>query len=329
MNPIDPRIVVICGGVGAARFLRGLIDLVPPTSISAIVNVADDMELHGLWVSPDLDTIMYTLADAIDPERGWGLVDETWQAMEGLGRYGDRNWFSLGDKDLATHMQRTAMLNEGATLTEATAHLAEAWGVGVNLLPASNDRVSTRITRADTGEEISFQEYFVGLRHDVPVASVAFDGIATAAPTPEVATAIEEADIIIVAPSNPLVSIAPVIEIRGMSDLLRKANAPTVAVSPIVGGNAVKGPAADMLKALGHRCDAVGIAALWKDLADVLVIDQLDAGLASAVARNGVVPFVTDTIMSDPDRRRGLARSALSAAIIAGKCTGGIHDADA
>lgn len=314
MSAPAPKIAVICGGVGAARFLRGLIDTVPAASISAIVNIADDMELHGLWISPDLDTIMYTLADAIDPERGWGLRNETWHAMKSLGRYGERNWFSLGDNDLGTHLQRTALLDEGATLTEATRELRSAWGVEVDLLPVSNDRVATKVTRADTDEEITFQEYFVGLRHDVPVASVTFDGIESARPTPEVRQSIEQADAIVIAPSNPLVSIAPVIEVPGMSALLREASAPKVAISPIVGGNALKGPAADMLTTMGHRCDAAGIAALWADVADVLLIDDQDAALASAVAHQSVIPFVTNTIMSDPDRRCGVARAALSAA---------------
>ena len=252
-------IVVISGGVGAARLLRGLIDIVPARSVTAIVNVADDMELHGLSISPDLDTVMYTLADAIDPERGWGLVDETWNAMEALGRYGSRNWFSLGDRDLGTHMQRSAMLAEGATLTEATAALRNAWDVEVKILPVTDDPVSTRITRDDTGETIAFQEYFVGLKHAVPVSAVTFEGIDTARPTPQVTQAIATADLVIVAPSNPVVSIAPVLQVPGIAEALHESPATRVAVSPIVGGHALKGPAADMLTSLGHRCDAAGV----------------------------------------------------------------------
>ncbi len=307
------HIVVISGGVGAARLLRGLIDVVPASSITAIVNVADDMELHGLSISPDLDTVMYTLADAIDPERGWGLRDETWNAMETLGRYGCRDWFSLGDRDLGTHMHRSAMLAEGATLTEATDALRKAWEVEVNILPASNDRVSTQITRADTGETVSFQEYFVGLQHAVPVSSVTFDGIARARPTPQVTDALNSADAIIIAPSNPLVSIAPVLDIPGIDDALQVSTAMRVAVSPIVGGNALKGPAADMLTSLGHRCDAAGIATLWAPFVDVLLIDDADAALASDVAAAGVVPYVADTVMADPARRRSVARATLTA----------------
>lgn len=309
-------IVVISGGVGAARLLRGLIDIVPARSVTAIVNVADDMELHGLSISPDLDTVMYTLADAIDPERGWGLVDETWNAMEALGRYGSRNWFSLGDRDLGTHMQRSAMLAEGATLTEATAALRNAWDVEVKILPVTDDPVSTRITRDDTGETIAFQEYFVGLKHAVPVSAVTFEGIDTARPTPQVTQAIATADLVIVAPSNPVVSIAPVLQVPGIAEALDESPATRVAVSPIVGGHALKGPAADMLTSLGHRCDAAGVAAMWSDHVDILLIDDADAALAHAVAAAGVVPYVTDTIMATPARRQAVARSTLSAAVL-------------
>lgn len=310
---IPNNIVVISGGVGAARLLRGLIDVVPASSITAIVNVADDMELHGLSISPDLDTVMYTLADAIDPDRGWGLKDETWNAMESLGRYGNRNWFSLGDRDLGTHMHRSAMLAEGSTLTEVTDALRQAWDVDVNILPVSNDRIATRITREDTGETVSFQEYFVGLQHAVPVSSIEFEGIATARPTPEATSALATADAIIIAPSNPMVSIAPVLEVPGIAEALASSPAMRVAVSPIVGGNALKGPAADMLTSLGLRCDAAGIASLWSQYIDVLLIDDDDAALAQAVAETGVVPFVTDTIMADSTRRRAVARATVTA----------------
>ncbi len=310
----DPSpIVVISGGVGAARFLRGLIDVVDPTMVTAIVNVADDMELHGLNISPDLDTVTYTLADAIDAERGWGLRDETWNAMGALGRYGDRNWFSLGDKDLATHLERTAMLAEGATLTEATAKITKSWEVPVSILPVSNDRISTFVTRADTGEEISFQEYFVGEAHSVEISAIRFDNIENANVTPEVLDAIANAQRVIIAPSNPMVSIAPVLSVPGLTEALAKSTAPTVAISPIIGGQALKGPAANMLSQLGHSPSVVGVAELWAELVDTMLIDDTDAASASAVASTGTVPFVTDTIMATPQRRAKLARAALSA----------------
>ena len=309
----SPNIAVICGGVGAARFLRGLVRVADPASISAIINVADDMVLHGLAISPDIDTITYTLADAIDPDRGWGLRNETWRAMEALGRYGDRNWFSLGDQDLATHMQRTARLAEGASLTAVTAEIASAWEVDVTLLPVTNDPVSTRVTRTDTGEEISFQEYFVGTQHSVAISAVRFDGIEQARVTAEAAAAIRTADIVVIAPSNPIVSIAPVLDIPGVREALSARSGSCVAISPIVGGEALKGPAANMLHELGLDASAIGVAQLWSDVIDVLLIDDVDAAHALAIARCGVTPFVSDTIMASPTRSSALARSVLSA----------------
>ncbi len=310
----DRRITVICGGVGAARFLRSLIRVVDPASITAIINVADDMVLHGLSISPDIDTVTYTLADAIDPDRGWGLREETWRAMEALRRYGDGDWFSLGDQDLATHLHRTARLADGATLTEVTAEIATAWDIDVTLLPVSNDRISTHVTRADTNEELSFQEYFVGQQHGVPISSVRFDGIDAATISADADTAIRTADIVVVAPSNPIVSIGPVLAVPGVHDALAATNAPCVAISPIIGGEALKGPAANMLAELGHSPTAVGVAELWSDLVDVMLIDDADAALSQGVAATGVVPYVTDTIMASPERSARLATSTLSAA---------------
>ena len=316
MTLTDEEVVVISGGVGAARFMRGLIDVVDAQKVTAVVNVADDMVLHGLRISPDIDTVTYTLADAIDPDRGWGLRDESWNAMGALARYGNGDWFSLGDKDLATHMQRTSLMNNGATLTEATEQIAKRWDVRVSVLPVSNDRVSTMVTRADTSEEISFQEYFVGLQHDVPVSKVRFDNVENAKPTSEVLDAITRCGTVIIAPSNPIVSIAPVLAVPGMREALSSRTGAAVAISPIVGGKALKGPAANMLTELGHRCDAAGVTELWKDLVDVMLIDDADAHLASAVSAAGVIPFVTDTIMQTPQRRARLAQTALSAAAL-------------
>ncbi len=323
MPPSDqhPSILVICGGVGAARFLRGLVDVVEPTSITAVINVADDMVLHGLSISPDIDTVTYTLADAIDPERGWGLRNETWRAMEAIARYGGGDWFSLGDQDLATHMHRTARLADGARLTEVTGEIARSWDVAVQLLPVSDDPISTRVTRADTNEEISFQEYFVGHQHGVPVGAVRFEGIDDATPSPEVMAAIDQADIIVIAPSNPIVSIEPVMAVPGLREALRGATAPTVAISPIVGGAALKGPAADMMDALGHGADVAGVAQLWADDVDLMLIDNVDAHRATAVREAGVVPYITDTVMATPERRARLARTTLAAASLLSSTT--------
>lgn len=309
----SPNIAVICGGVGAARFLRGLIDVTDPSSITAIVNVADDMVLHGLSISPDIDTVTYTVADAIDTERGWGLKDETWEAMTSLERYGDRNWFSLGDKDLATHMQRTARLAEGATLTEVTAEIATAWDIDISILPVSNDSIATFVTRQDTQVEVPFQEYFVGLQHGVPISNVRFEGIETASASPEVLDALKTADMVVIAPSNPIVSIAPVLGVPGVTEALKANSGVTVGISPIVGGEALKGPAANMMTELGHGANTTGVAELWSDVIDILLIDDADAARSASVAELGITPFITDTIMLTPQRRARLARTTLSA----------------
>lgn len=307
-------ITVVCGGVGAARFLRALTSVVDPAMVTAVINVADDMVLHGLSISPDIDTVTYTLAEAIDPERGWGLRNETWHAMDALGRYGDRNWFALGDQDLATHLQRTARLAEGATLTEVTQEIGEAWGVGVRLLPVTNDPVSTRVTIADSNEEIGFQEYFVGRGHDIAISDIRFDGIRNARATPEVIDAIENTDLLVIAPSNPIVSIGPVLAVPSVREALVDRRVPSIAISPIIGGEALKGPAARMLDELGHHASALGVAQLWSEVIDVLLIDDVDGALARSIADSGVVPYVTDTVMGDPARSSSLARSVLSAA---------------
>lgn len=250
-----PAVAVLAGGVGAARFLRGLVRVVPPAGIAAIVNTGDDTELHGLSISPDLDTIVYTLADAIDAERGWGLADETWRTMEALGRYAAvrpdgsdaaPTWFNLGDRDAATHFYRTARLGEGATLTDVTAEIARAWQLRISVLPMTDDRFRTVVRLAATGDDVAFQNYFVQLRHDVAVSGVRFehDG---ARLTPAARDALSGARSIVIAPSNPLVSIGPIRALDGVDDLLAARRDRVVAVSPIVGGVALKGPADRML----------------------------------------------------------------------------------
>ena len=305
--------VTIAGGVGAARFLSGLLQVAPPTSCTAIVNVGDDVELHGLWVSPDLDTVTYTLAGAIDPEREWGLAGETWNAMDALGRYGGITWFNLGDRDLATHLYRTQRRREGAALGEVTGEIVRAWGLELRVLPVTDDRVETRVTLADTGEEVNFQEYFVKHHHGVPVQAVRFAGARDARPGPGVLDAITGAATVVIAPSNPLVSIAPVLAVPGVRDAIAARRAHTVAVSPIVGGAALKGPADRMLVELGHESSVLGVARLYVDLASVLVIDEVDAEHADAVEALGLRCVVTDTIMKSPERAASLARAVLAA----------------
>ncbi len=305
-------ICVLAGGVGAARFLLGLLDVVPATEVVAVVNVGDDLELHGLHISPDLDTVTYTLAGAIDPERGWGLAGETWHAMEALNRYGDGSWFRLGDRDLATHLHRTQLLTDGVALSTVTAEIAAAWGLELTLLPATDDELRTRITLA-SGPEISFQDYFVRHQHGVEVAAIRFAGADEAGPAPGVLEAIRDAEVVVVAPSNPLVSIDPVLAVPGVRAALEARRSTVVAVSPIVGGAALKGPADRMLRELGHEPSALGVARHHAAVAGTLVIDDVDADLAPAIEAIGVRPVVTDTIMRDPAVRAALARTTLEA----------------
>ncbi len=305
-------ITVISGGVGAARFLGGLVQVVEPTEVTAIGNVGDDLELHGLHISPDLDTITYTLAGAINPDTGWGLAGETWQAMESLGRYGGATWFNLGDRDLGTHLYRTQRLTEGATLSEVTAEIIRTWGIDIALRPVTDHRLRTMVTVVGGGE-IDFQEYFVHRQHSVPVSAVRFDGADSAAPAPGVLEAIASAELVVIAPSNPLVSIDPVLAVPGVRDGLVARRDRTVAISPIVAGEALKGPADRLMRELGHSATVVGVAELYADLASTLVIDEADVALADGVEAAGLRCIVAPTIMSDAAASRSLGETVLSA----------------
>lgn len=306
-------ITVLAGGVGAARLMAGLVQVVPPSEVTAVVNTGDDVVMHGLHISPDLDTVTYTLAGADNPETGWGLAGETWQAMGSLGRYGGDTWFNLGDLDLGTHLYRTGNLASGVGLAEITAGISAGWGLEPTLLPMTEDRVATMVTLAD-GDEVGFQEYFVRLRHDVPVSSVRFDGAEDSSPGPGVLEAIAGADVVVVAPSNPIVSIGPLLAVPGITDAIRARRDSTVAVSPIVAGAALKGPADRLMRELGHEASVVGVARIYRDLASCLVIDSADADLADAVEAEGMACVVTDTVMSSPEVAAGLAKTVLGAA---------------
>lgn len=318
---LDVNVAVLAGGVGAARFLGGLLEVTRPAGIAAIVNTGDDTELHGLSISPDLDTITYTLAGAIDPERGWGLAGETWQAMEALERYAAvrpdgsaaaTTWFGLGDRDLATHLYRTARRREGATLTQITAEITAAWGLEVRLLPMTDDRFRTMVTLAD-GEEVAFQDYFVRLGHSVPVRGVRFDHD-DAQPSPTAVATLAGADVVVVAPSNPILSIGPIRALPGVDDLLAARRDRVVAVSPIVGGRALKGPADRMLRELGAEPTVTAIADLYAPIAGALVIDPADRELADTVERAGLRCIVAPSVMSSPGRAARLATACLDAA---------------
>jgi LPPG:FO 2-phospho-L-lactate transferase len=315
-------ITVLCGGVGAARFLRAIRGLAEPAEVTAVVNTGDDTVLHGLAISPDIDTITYTLAGAIDPVRGWGLVDETWTAMASLERYAAvrpdgssaaPTWFNLGDRDLATHFYRTARLAEGASLTQVTAEIARAWALPERLVPMSDDRVSTMVELLD-GRIVTFQEYFVQLRHSVPVKGVHFEGSAAATLQIDAGAAIADAEVVVIAPSNPIVSIGPMRTLARVDDLLAGRRASVVAVSPIVGGAALKGPADRMMLELGHEASVVGVARLYRDIAGTLVVDPADAHLAADVEATGMRCVVQPSVMSDPRVGAALARAVLDAA---------------
>ena len=316
----EPDVAVVAGGVGAARFLRALTAVVAPERIAAIVNTGDDTVLHGLSISPDLDTVVYTLAGAIDPERGWGLGGETWQAMAGLERYAGVRpdgsgaapmWFNLGDRDLATHLYRTARLAEGARPTVVAGEIARAWGVGVRILPMTDGTVSTRVVLA-AGDDVAFQDYFVRLRHDVAVSAIRFVGD-DPAPTPEALDALGTAQRIVIAPSNPIVSIGPVRTLPGIDEILAARRDRVAAVSPIVGGAALKGPADRMMRELGHEATVVGVARLYAPVASVLVIDPVDEALADDVEAAGMRAVVVASVMSDPAVAATLARTTLAA----------------
>jgi LPPG:FO 2-phospho-L-lactate transferase len=305
-------LVALAGGVGAARFLRGLVRVLPPAEITAVVNVGDDTELHGLHISPDLDTVLYTLAGAINAETGWGLTGESWTVMETLEKLGGLTWFRLGDKDIATHFFRTQRLAEGATLSEVTTQLARARGVDVHLVPVSDDPVRTRVQLAD-GPEVAFQEYFVRLHHDVAVSRVRFDHAESSRPAPGVLDAIASASSIVVCPSNPVVSIAPLLAVPGISEALAARREQIVGISPIVAGAALKGPADRLLTELGFESSVVGVARWYASWVGTLVIDEADAALAEAVEAEGVRCVVAPTVMSTVERAASLAQTVLAA----------------
>ncbi len=322
------QVAVVSGGVGAARFLAGLIsachdldEVSDASAITAVVNTGDDCTLHGLAISPDLDTVTYTLAGAIDPDRGWGLVDESWRAMESLERYESvrptgsaaaPRWFNLGDRDLATHFYRTARLAEGASLTAVTDEIRRAWQVPVGVVPMSDERLATFVSVVDDDGrevEVSFQDYFVRLRHSVPVSSIRFEGSAGLAAAAR--AALESAHSIVIAPSNPLVSIGPIRSLNGVDELLAQRRDRTVAVSPIIGGAALKGPADRMLAELGHEASVVGVARLYAPIASVLVIDTIDADHAATIEALGMRCVVTPSVMSTPQVARELASTTI------------------
>lgn len=312
--PQPSPLTVLAGGVGAARFLRGVVDVTPAAAVTAIGNVGDDLIAHGLHVSPDLDTVLYTLTGQIDDSKGWGVRDDSSRALERARTLGADAWFWLGDLDIGLHMARAEWLAAGLPLSAVTARLSQALGLELRLLPATDDRLRTMV--GVDGGEIDFQTYYVRRGHTDAVRSLRFEGADRAAPGPGVLEALR-APAIVIAPSNPLVSIGPILAVQGLRQALADRPGRCVAVSPIVGGRALRGPAADMLQSLGHEPSPVGVARLYQGLIDALVLDRQDAERADEVRALGIQPVVCDTVMRDPRARRGLAAEALRAAGVA------------
>ncbi|MHB8683441.1 MAG: 2-phospho-L-lactate transferase [Dehalococcoidia bacterium] len=302
-------IVVLCGGVGGSRFLRALAGAVDPARITAVVNTGDDEWFHGLYVSPDPDIVTYALAGEVDEERGWGLRGDTFRWLASLRRFGEETWFQIGDRDLATHLHRTRLLREGWPLSRATADIARAFGVGVRLLPMSDDRIRT-VVETDAGE-LPFQRYLVQRHAQDPVRGVRFEGAAQARPAPGVIEAIRDAEAIFFAPSNPVGSVSPILAVPGVRKAIAASRARRVAISPIVAGRSLQPPAGEMMAGLGYAVDVTGVAAIYDGLVDALIIDEADRLRADAVAAQGVRPVAAATLMSDDAARRALATVAL------------------
>lgn len=310
MNGSGIRALALAGGVGGAKLVVGLAHCLAPDELVVAVNTGDDEEFHGLHVSPDLDTMMYTLAGLSNPETGWGLNGDTFTALAMLRQYGADAWFNLGDRDLATHIRRTQLLGQGLTLSEVTAQLCAALHVTHRIAPMSDQPVRTVLETAEG--RLSMQEYFVRQRAQPEVSAVHYVGATDAVPSPGLNAALAQADILVICPSNPALSVQPIVEISGMRKRLASFTGLRVAVSPIVGNDAVRGPAGRIMAGLGQEVSVVGVATAYRDFCDVLVIDRQDEGLASAVVEEGLRPVVTNTIMNSLQDRIDLAQTVLS-----------------
>src|SRR5437764_4529908 len=305
-------IVVLAGGVGAARFLQGLVQVVPQNHITVIGNTGDDREFYGLHVSPDLDIVIYTLADVVDETHGWGIHNDTYNTMSQLTRYGNEDWFMLGDRDLATHMRRTNLLRQGKTLSEVTGDLCKQFGLDIRLLPMSDQPVATHI-RTPAGL-LHFQEYMVQRHCADEVQEVIFVGADQARPAPGILDALKDAEAILIAPSNPIVSIGSILAIPGIHDALHEASGMVVAISPIVGGAPIKGPADKLMLGLKMEVSPVGVALCYRDFLDVMVIDKQDEHLLGAIEDLGIPAVATNTIMHDGAAKKTLAQKVIEIA---------------
>lgn len=313
------RVCAVAGGVGSARFCTGLARVLDPGELTVVVNTGDDDHIRGLLVCPDIDTVLYHLAASTDWDRGWGMASETFVSdqryrhlAEQLGDAGVdlQDWFALGDRDLATHLLRARLLETGSTLAEAVRALARGFGVAATVIPMSDDPVRTRLTVA-SGEELDFQEYFVHRQQREEISAVRYDGAEDARPAPGVIDAITGADIVVIPPSNPPLSIGPILAVPGVRDAIVSSAGVRLGVSPIIGGKALKGPADRVLASLGHEVSPVGVARMYQGLLDAFVLDQTDAELARRVEETGMRPIVCDTIMSGPEEAARVAKTVL------------------
>lgn len=312
-RPLPPRqITTLAGGVGAAKFIRGLVRRIDPARLTVVVNTGDDEDFYGLHVSPDIDTITYTLAGVVNRAPGWGLEGESFNALASLERFYGKPWFSLGDRDLATHLYRTERLRQSASLTRITAEIARAFGVKSRILPMSDDRVRTFV-KLRGRPAIPFQEYFVHGRARGSVERIELRGVAQARPTSAVLAAIRRSDAIILAPSNPFVSLGPILQLKGLRDELRRVKSRIAAISPIVGGKTIKGPADKMLRGLGMEVSPLGVARLYRDIVGLFVLDNADHSYIEPIERLGMRALATDTVMTTPERASALAKVVLQA----------------
>lgn len=307
------KITALAGGVGASKFLDGLVRVVPPEDVSIIVNTGDDAEFFGVYVSPDVDIVTYTLAGLVSRERGWGIADDTFHCLDMLARYRGAQWFNLGDRDLATCLHRTERMRQGHSLTQITDEIRRALGVSSRILPMADTPVPT-IVLTESGP-LSFQEYFVKHRTQIPITGLRFENIASARPTAEVLQAIAEADAIIICPSNPLISIGPILAVPGLRDALKETRATVAAISPVVGGASLKGPTDRMLAQLGLEVSATQVARLYQDFLDVYILDEQDAAACAEVAGLGIRAVVTQTVMRDLQDKIALAEATVKAVL--------------
>jgi LPPG:FO 2-phospho-L-lactate transferase len=307
-------IVVFTGGTGGTKLVQGLQQVVAPDDLTVIVNTGDDIEWWGLHVSPDIDSVLYGLSDLLSMDRGWGVDNDSFRCLERMKQLGQPSWFSLGDLDLATHLTRTTLLRQGRSLSRATVELGSRMGIRARVLPMSDDRVSTMLDTAKG--TLTFQEYFVRERHQIEVRRVRFEGAHRAHPAPGVIESIEAAEAIVFAPSNPVTSIGPILAVPGIRDALRRTKAKVAAVSPIVGGEAVTGPAGALMKMMGWASSIAGVAKAYEDFLDVLIADRADEAEASAVRTENLRVLCANTIMKSMDDKRGLAQFTLNACAV-------------